>query len=309
MDFIILAFMKERVLITGYSGSLAQITKKLLKDNYEIIGLTSNKEKVNNKDIYFWNTSTNEIDEKSLENCKHIIHLSGHPILKRWTKKNKKLMHQSRVGATNLLFNKCKDLNISLKTFISASAIGIYGLNPRGIKSEDDEIGTDWIARMASEWEESAQQFKQIGSRVIQMRISLLMSEETTFLKYNLLSMKLGVGVVIGSEEKKINWIHIDDAANFIKEVITNKNYKGAYNLATAEPISQGIFIKKIKEKLFPYALIIRVPFYLLRLFLGERSQIMNTNASIDVNKLKKEGFVWKFHNFNKVLEKVQNQD
>ena len=301
--------MKERIIITGYSGSLAKITTELLKDDYEIIGLTSNKEKVNNKDIYYWNTSTNEIDEKALENCKHIIHLAGYPILKRWTKKNKRLMHQSRIGAANLLFNKCKELNISPKTFISASAIGIYGLNARGIKSKNDEIGTDWIARMASDWEESAQQFKQIGSRVIQMRISLLMNQETAFLRYNLLSMKLGVGVVIGSKEKKISWIHVDDAANFIQEAITNTNYKGPYNLATTEPISQEIFIKKIKEKLFPYALIIRIPFYLLRLFLGKRSQIINTDVSIDVDKLKKEGFIWKFYNFNEVLEKVRNKD
>ena len=299
--------MKERIIITGYSGSLAKITTALLKDDYEIIGLTSNKEKVNNKDIYFWNTSTDEIDEKALENCKHIIHLSGYPILKRWTKKNKRLMHQSRVNASNLLFNKCKELNISPKTFISASAIGIYGLNARGIKSENDEVGDDWIARMASDWEESAQQFKQIGSRVIQMRISLLMNKETAFLKYNLLSMKLGIGVVIGSKEKKISWIHVNDVANFIKEAITNTNYKGAYNLATTEPISQGMFIKKIKEKLFPYAVIMRIPYYLLRLFLGERSQIINTNVSINVDKLKKEGFIWKFYNFNEVLEKVRN--
>jgi uncharacterized protein (TIGR01777 family) len=295
--------MKERIIITGYSGSLARKTTKLLKDNYEIIGLTSNKKKVNNKDIYYWNTSTNEIDEKALENCKHIIHLSGYSILKRWTNKNKRLMHQSRVNASNLLFNKCKELNISPKTFISASAIGIYGLDARGSKSENDKIGTDWIARMASDWEESARQFKKIGSRVIQMRISLLMNKETAFLKYNLLSMRLGIGVVIGSKEKKISWIHIDDAANFIKEAITNKNYKGAYNLATTEPISQGMFIKKIKEQLFPYALIIRMPLYLLRLFLGERSQLINTDVSIDVNKLKKEGFVWKLYNFNEVLK------
>jgi uncharacterized protein (TIGR01777 family) len=298
--------MKERIIITGYSGSLAKITTALLKDDYEIIGLTSNKEKVNNKDIYYWNTSTNEIDEKALENCKHIIHLAGYPILKRWTKKNKILMHQSRIGAANLLFNKCKELNISPVTFISASAIGIYGLNAKGIKSEKDKVGTDWIARMASDWEESAQQFKQIGSRVVQMRISLLMNKETAFLKYNLLSMKLGIGVVIGSKEKKISWIHVDDAANFIKEAITNRNYKGAYNLATTEPISQGMFIKKIKEQLFPYALIIKIPFYLLQLFLGKRSQIINTDISIDVDKLKKEGFIWKFYNFNEVLEKVR---
>jgi len=298
--------MKDRIIITGYSGSLARRTTELLKDNYEIIGLTSNKKRVNNKNIYYWNTSTNEIDEKALENCKHIIHLAGYPILKRWTKKNKRLMHQSRIGAANLLFNKCKQLNISPKTFISASAIGIYGLNARGIKSEKDKIGTDWIARMASDWEESAQQFKQIGSRVVQMRISLLMNKETAFLKYNLLSMKLGIGVVIGSKKKKISWIHVDDAASFIKEAINNSNYKGAYNLATTESISQGEFIKKIKEKLFPYALIIRMPFYLLRLFLGKRSQIINTDVSIDVDKLKKEGFIWKFYNFNEVLEKVR---
>ena len=94
--------MKERIIITGYNGSLAKITRELLKYDYEIIGLTSNKEKVNNRDVYFWNTSTNEIDEKAFENCKHIIHLAGYPILKRWTKKNKRLMRQSRVNATNL---------------------------------------------------------------------------------------------------------------------------------------------------------------------------------------------------------------
>ena len=299
--------MKERIIITGYSGSLAKITRKLLKDDYEIIGLTSNKEKVNNKDIYYWNTSTNEIDENALENCKHIIHLAGYPILKRWTKKNKRLMHQSRIGAANLLFNKCKELNISPVTFISASAIGIYGLNAKGIKSEKDKIGTDWISRMVLDWEESAQQFKQIGSRVVQMRISLLMNQETAFLKYNLLSMKLGVGVIIGSKEKNISWIHAHDAASFIKEAITNRNYKGADNLATTEPISQGMFIKKIKEKLFPYALIIKIPFFPVKLFLGKRSQIINTDVSINVYKLKKEGFIWEFYNFKKVLEKVRN--
>ena len=40
--------MKDRIIITGYSGSLARRTTELLKDDYEIIGLTSNKEKVNN---------------------------------------------------------------------------------------------------------------------------------------------------------------------------------------------------------------------------------------------------------------------
>ena len=43
--------MKERIIITGYSGSLAKATTKLLKNDYEIIGLTSNKKKVNNNNV------------------------------------------------------------------------------------------------------------------------------------------------------------------------------------------------------------------------------------------------------------------
>ena len=38
--------MKDRIIITGYSGSLARRTTELLKDNYEIIGLTSNKKEL-----------------------------------------------------------------------------------------------------------------------------------------------------------------------------------------------------------------------------------------------------------------------
>ena len=110
--------MKDRIIITGYSGSLARRTTELLKDNYEIIGLTSNKKRVNNKNIYYWNISTDEIDERALENCKHIIHLSGYPILKRWTKKNKILIQQSRIGAANLLFNKCKNKAHSFPFFL-----------------------------------------------------------------------------------------------------------------------------------------------------------------------------------------------
>lgn len=60
--------MKERIIITGFSGSLAKITTAILKEDYEIIGLTNNKKRVNNKNIYYWNTSTDEIDERALEN-------------------------------------------------------------------------------------------------------------------------------------------------------------------------------------------------------------------------------------------------
>ena len=86
--------MKEVVLITGESGSLAKTLKKLLANLYEIRTLTTNKRIANNINIFIWDINKNYIDERALNGCKHIIHLSGSSILNRWNSKNKKRMYQ-----------------------------------------------------------------------------------------------------------------------------------------------------------------------------------------------------------------------
>ena len=52
--------MKEKILITGASGTLA----KKVRDNFEnqgleVISLTSNKKKADGRTTFFWDTSNN----------------------------------------------------------------------------------------------------------------------------------------------------------------------------------------------------------------------------------------------------------
>ena len=78
----------NKVLITGLNGALAKSTSKVLKKHgYDIVYYTTNKNDVNNKNIFYWNPSENIIDENALIDCSHIIHLSGFSIIKPWTKK------------------------------------------------------------------------------------------------------------------------------------------------------------------------------------------------------------------------------
>ena len=295
--------MKEIILITGANGSLAKTVKELLSNRYEIRNLTTNKKSVDKKSTFYWDITKKYIDTNALKNCKHIIHLSGYSILKKWTDKNKKLMHESRIGGAKLLFKKCKELNISPTTFISASASGIYGLTAIGLKTEKDEIGLDWVAKMANEWEISAQKFSELGTRVVNMRLSLLLSKNSGFLKYTLLSMKYGIGIITGEKKDPINWIHIDDVASFIKESIQKEQYQGTYNLANQYEISQEKFFKTIKKELFPYSLIIRLPIFCIRLVLGKRSMIINSKITLSVDKLKRSNFVWKYTRLEDVLK------
>ena len=295
--------MKDIVLITGANGHLAKEVSQHLSKDYNVRHLTTHK-KMNSKDSYFhWDIQKKQIDSKALENCKHIIHLAGFSVLKKWTSKNKKIMYNSRIESAKLIFDTCKKMNVRPTTFISASAIGIYDQLLEGHVHEDSPKGKDWLAKMAFDWEAAASKFKEIGSRVVQMRISLIFSEKAGFLKYNLLSMRFGIGAVVGNKNRKVNWMHVKDIARFIEESITNKNYTGPYNLACEDKKSQEKFIKGIKKNLYPYAIIVKIPMFFIRFFIGERSQIIDTDLSLATTKLKKQGFKCKINTLEKMLE------
>ena len=162
--------MKEKILITGYNGSLAKRLVHFLNDNYSLVFLSSSKKSVNNKDVFYWNIEEGYIDESALIGCQHVIHLSGYNIINRWSKKNIHKMRTSRVDASNLLFEKCKSLNQNIKTFIGASAMGYYGLGVEKDVDENHPAGNDWLAKLVVDWESASNQFVKLGTRVINLR-------------------------------------------------------------------------------------------------------------------------------------------
>jgi hypothetical protein len=300
--------MKDVVLITGANGHLAKVVSKYLDNDYEIRHLTTKKSLHFQNSYFHWDINKLYIDPKALENCNHIIHLAGYPILKKWTKKNKKIIYDSRINSAKLIFETCKAMNVKPKTFISASAIGIYNQCSSKVKiHENSAKGDDWIAQMACDWESAANKFKAIGTRVVQMRISLIFSEKAGFLKYNLLSMRLGVGLIIGDKNRLINWMHAEDISCFIKDAIINKKYNGPYNLACEDKISQEDFFKVIRKNIFPYAIIIKLPISLFSLILGKRSQIIGTDINLDTKKIKEHGFKCKINNLNQIINKINS--
>jgi len=297
--------MADKVLITGASGSLANRVKRILiTQGYEVITLSTNKPKVDNKSVYYWNVSEKLIDKNALIDCQHIIHLSGFNIMNQWTPKNKSIMYESRIDAAKLLYDSCQSLGVKPKTFISASALGFYGIDAKGVKSEDDSPSEDWLSKMCIDWESAAQQFEALGSRVIQMRISLLLSKDAGFLRPTVLSMRLGMGVVFGNGKQSIEWIHIADAAKFVYYAIENKSVRGAYNMASEQKWTQYDFMKFIKSKVAKYAILIKLPLFVLRLIFGGRSIILVGGCSLSVDKLLSTGFKYDYPTLESAINK-----
>jgi len=297
--------MKETVLISGKNGLLANRFWELQKSKYNIKFLSTDKKKCDNISVFYWDIKNEFIDGNALKDCDHIVHLAGYPIINRWTKENKKKMYESRINSTKLIYKYCKKLMIEPKTFVSASAIGIYGLESEGEKDEKDITNTDWISKMAIDWEKSADIFKKINARVVKMRISLIVSEKSLFLKSYLLSMRFGIATLLGSKSRHISWIHIDDAVNFIDQAINNKKYNGAYNLATSKSLTQGKLVQIIKEEKYPFCLTFQIPTRILSFILGKRSKIFMPNIVAKADKLKKIDFKYKYDSFREVIRSL----
>lgn len=294
----------DKVLITGASGALAKKVKKLLlKEGYVVVMLTSNIKRCDDSTFY-WNIETGKIDSKSLEGCKHIIHLSGYSIVKPWTRANQKKMFDSRVKATKLLYDTCVQKKINLKTFISASAIGYYNTDDDKIKFENDLPGKNWLAELAKCWENAAYDFQNIKARVVCMRISLLLDLKSGFLKPLVLSAKLGLATIFGNKSNIIEWIHIKDAARFVSFALKNSKVNGAFNLASNEKASQLKLASLIKKHYARYAITLTIPSFILAIIFGKRVQILEGKTIVSVKKLKDSGFKWEYPILNDALMK-----
>jgi len=297
--------MKEIVIITGASGTLAKVVaEKLEIDGFEVLFYSSNINIVNDKNIFYWDVENKIFDKIPLDKCSHIIHLSGYSIINKWTEENKKKMYSSRVAAANLLFDYCKEKEINIKTFISASAIGYYGFDSNGLKNENDLPSKDWLSKLAVDWEKSAIAFEAVKSRVIQLRISLILTKSTGFLKPILLSMKLGIAPILGSRKQSFEWIHLEDLANFILFSLKNKNVSGAYNLATDKKTNQEEFLRIIKRKYFKYSFLLKIPTFVLKFLLGQRIKIVSSDIAVSVDKLKSTGFNFEYPSVDIAIDK-----
>ena len=114
-----------KILITGATGLIGkELVAAFLDKGHAVNYLTTSQRKIISKPNYFgyyWNPNENIIDENCLINVDVIIHLAGASIAKRWTKKYKQEIIESRTITTNLLFETLKSNPNQVKQIIAST--------------------------------------------------------------------------------------------------------------------------------------------------------------------------------------------
>lgn len=292
---------KETILITGANSSIGKFLKSALSSTYYIRFLGRNPKE---KDTFFWNVEENKIDKQAFEGISHIINLCGASIYeKRWTKKRKQEIMQSRIKATQLLVKTIQQENIKLKSFISTSAVGYYGtITTEQIFDENSPKGNDFLSFVCENWEKEALKMQKFAEKTIIMRLGVVMAPHFGAYSEMIKPFKYHFGAILGSGKQYMPWISAEDVASFINFALKN-DIQGIFNLVSTEKINHQqamrLLSEKYQKKLFP----INIPSWLIQLILGQGSVLILEGNYISNEKLKKQGFVFKYEAFSSFLQ------
>ena len=232
-----------KILITGGSGLVgSSLTKVLLGMNYDVAILTRNPSSDLDVKQYFWDPSKLLIDEDALIGVDCIVHLAGTNISdSRWTKKQKQKIYSSRVESAEFLYQKIKELDIPLKSFVSSSAVGCYGtITSDQIYTEQDHNADDYLGQLCTQWEAKADQFINLGCKVSKVRTGIVLSSKGGALPKMMFPINWCLGAALGSGKQFIPWIHIDDLCAIYTNLINEYIPSGVYNGVAPETITNN---------------------------------------------------------------------
>jgi len=295
----------KKVLITGGNGLVGkEITSLLIKKGYRVAHLGRTKRIIPNVTSFTWDLGNLELEEEALHWADIIIHLAGHSVSNgRWSRKTKHLILESRVKSTKLLFQKLNDLNIKLDYFISASAIGLYGYGNE-VFHENSSPGNGFLADVVTKWEKEIFNISELNIPVAVLRIGVVLSLLGGAYKKIAQPINIGFGAPLGSGKQLMSWIHVKDLAGMFLFSIEN-TLIGAYNAVSSEVVSNDEMTKTIAKELKKPLWMPNVPNFILKLVLGEMSEIALKGSHVSNDKIKKSGFLFKFDNLDSAIKNL----
>ncbi len=301
----------ETVLITGGTGMIGTVLgQALLKKGYQVIVLSRAGEKrpvTPGLSYALWDVEKQEIDKEALGKADYIIHLAGANVAgKRWTKKRKAVILNSRVQSGRLLVKSLREIPHHVKAFISASAIGWYGPdpvipNPRPFV-ETDPNSDDFLGNTCRQWEESVQPLAAARIRLVKLRTGIVLAEKGGALQEFKKPLRFGIAAILGSGKQIISWIHIDDLVDMYIAAIENEKFAGAYNAVAPQPVSNKELTIQLAKSRKKFYISVKVPSFLLKLVIGEMSVEVLKSTTVSADRIQQNGFVFKYGDIKTAL-------
>lgn len=291
------------ILISGATGFIGgHLVRRLLARGDRIIVLTRDPDRALDRFGPHVRIITKAAQIEEHERIDAVVNLSGAPTLGfPWTRARRHKLISSRVATTWAIIDICGRLSRSPRVFISASAIGYYGLGqdePLDEKCPPQEI---FQSRLCQEWESSADVAAGLVHRIVKLRIGLVLGRDGGALPQLVRPMRWGLGALMGDGRQWVSWIHIEDLIRMFELALDTPALRGAINAVSPGAVRHRQ-MQVLMAKILHRPLWLRIPAFVIRAALGEMSQLLVDGQRVIPARAASAGFLFKHPTLGEAL-------
>lgn len=296
-----------KIFITGGNGFIGgHLSDLLLTGGHQVtaLGTSPDQKRINHPNYrYVSGDAAREGRwQRELQDVEIVVNLAGKTIFKRWTKRYKKLLYDSRILTTrNLVTALPANKNITL---CSASAVGYYGDRGDDILTEDSAEGQGFLAQIGRDWEKEAFRATEKGVRVATMRFGIVLGRNGGAMAKMIPAYRSFLGGPLGGGKQWFSWIHIDDLTAAVLFIINTARLQGPCNFCSPHPI-QNRQLAKTMGKILKRPALIPAPGFMIRLVLGEFGSALLQSQRAIPEKLLKNGFKFRYADLQNAVREI----
>lgn len=303
-----------KVAITGATGFVgSRLVERLHKEGHQVLVLTRNPSAAQkvfpnsafpNLEIIGYTPTESGSWQQALAGYDGAVNLAGEPITEgRWTPERKQEILNSRKLGTQKIVEAIAKANPKPSVLVNASAIGYYGTSETATFDETSPSGDDFLAQVCQAWEAEAQKVKATGTRLVIMRLGIVLGMGGAIAKM-VTPFKLYAGGPIGTGRQWFSWIHREDIVNLILLALTRSDIEGLLNATAPNPVRMAEFCQTMGQVLNRPSWL-PVPNFALEALMGDGAMVVLEGQQVLPKRTLANGFEYQYPTVKQALEEI----
>jgi uncharacterized protein len=291
---------------TGFIGT--RLIERLQAEGHQVVLLVRNRSKAQAQfpkaEVVEYSPKQSGPWQQSISGCDGVINLAGEPLATRWNDSIKKEVLESRTLGTQKIVEAIAQANPKPSVLINASAVGYYGTSETATFQETSSPGDDFLAHVCKEWEAEAEKVKASGTRLVIIRIGIVLGPDGGVLARMMLPFQVFAGGPLGSGEQWVSWIHRDDLVNLILKALTDPAVAGIFNGTSPNPVRMGELCQVLGQ-IVKRPSWLPVPGFALELLLGEAAKLVLEGQQVLPQQTQATGFQFQYPTLQTALKQI----